>query len=324
MTLNALVADLGGTRMRAALVDRNGRVSHRRSQPTDAAKGRDDVLARLVEDLSSIVFEASAGDIAGLGVSFAGSVDPGTGTIFNPTNMPGWEGFSPVSTLERGLGLRTRVNNDATLAALAEHAHGAGRGLQHMLYLTLSTGIGGGIIVNGELYVGRSGFAGEVGHMTIDKNGPRCECGNVGCLEAMASGVAVARMAREGVESGRSSSLRELWGSDEAPGLDAKAVAEAAAHGDLLANEILSEVSANLGTGIVSLLHAFDPEAIVVGGGMSESLDLLRPGIQREIDLHAMPQPQGQAPLIKAELGDDGSLIGAAAMVFSGLRSETR
>jgi glucokinase len=253
--------------------------------------------------------------IVGVGVSLASPTDPDSGVMYNPPNLPGFDGFSPRPVLEERLSLRALIGNDATLAALAEQFYGAGRGYEDMLYLTISTGIGGGIIANGRLYTGVRGFAGEVGHMSIDRNGPRCNCGNTGCLETLASGTALARMARDRLASGEPSVILARAEGD-LDRVDGRIVAEAATNGDKLAQALIGEVATNLGIGIVSLMHVFDPGIIVIGGGMSGSLHLLLPGVTEEIERHAMPHQRGRVPVVKSELGDDVSLLGAAALVF--------
>ena len=309
----ALVADLGGTRMRVALVDRAGLMHHRSTAPTDAHTGRDAVVERLVVAFEHAISEAGPARLIGVGVSLAGPTDPETGVMHNPPNLPGWDGYSLKPLLETRLSLRASFGNDATLAAVAEHKHGAGRPYRHMVYMTLSTGIGGGVIIDGRLYTGARGYAGEIGHVTIDRNGPTCNCGNVGCLEAMASGTVVARMAAERLSSGEATSL--LGSEGAVP--DAQAVFEAARAGDAVAEGIVQEVATNLGIGIVSLLHAFDPEAIVIGGGLSQSLDLLLPGVDREIELHSMAHQRQGVLVIRSELGDDVGLLGAAVLAFA-------
>ncbi len=311
----ALVADIGGTNMRVALVDGEGRVSHRTSTPTLVRQGRDEVMERLVGELGAIMSSAEGCAVVGLGLSLAGPTDPETGVMYNPPNLPGFDGYSPLPVLKERLALDVSAANDATLAALAEQAYGAGRGFRHILYLTLSTGIGGGVVIGGKPYTGHRGFAGEVGHITIDRNGPRCNCGNIGCLEALASGTAVARMARERLASGGASSLHEAsrGNLDE---VDARMVAQAALAGDALSSAIMDEVSTCLGIGIVGLIHTFDPDVIVLGGGMSESLELLMPGIAREVRSHVMAHQRDGVPIVRAGLGDDASLIGAGALAF--------
>ena len=224
--------------------------------------------------------------------------------------------FSPKTYLEDKLGLPVSLANDATLGAMGEHVFGAGRGSDNMIFMTVSTGIGGGIITDGRLYMGHKGFAGEIGHITIDRNGPTCNCGNFGCLEVMASGTAVARMAYERLSAGEPSSLLAAAGGN-ASEVGARMVAEAASSGDSLAQSLMAEVATNLGIGIVNLMHIFDPELIVIGGGMSQSLDILLPGINQEIQRRAMAHLRDRRPVVRSELGDDVSLLGAAALVFS-------
>ena len=318
MTLLALVADMGGTNTRVALVDETGSILHRRSERTRADAGRDAVMKRLAEALEEVASTAEASSIAGVGLSVASPVDPATGEMYNPPNLhgEGWHLFSPKSYLQDRLGFPVSLANDATLGAMGEHAFGAGRGSDNMIYMTVSTGIGGGVIVDGRLYTGYKGFAGEIGHITIDRNGPTCNCGNVGCLEVMASGTAVARMAHERLSAGEASSLLET-AEGNTSAIDARMVADAAKAGDSLAQSLMHEVATNLGVGIVSLMHVFDPELIVIGGGMSQNLDMLLPDIDREIQRHAMAHLRDRRPVVKSELGDDVSLLGAAALVFS-------
>jgi glucokinase len=310
----ALAADVGGTSIRVALVGRRGRIAERRSIPTLADEGRDAVLGRLVAALREIASLAQPGSLVGLGLSMPGPTDPGSGTVYNPPNLPGWGVFSPKPLLEEKLSLKASVGHDATLAALAEHVYGAGRGYKHTIYMTVSTGIGGGLVIGGKLYEGRGGFAGELGHMTIDPDGPRCNCGNVGCLEALASGTAVARIAQERLRPEDFNSMLERAGGDK--NHIARVVAEDAIEGNRLAKEIMREVGANLGIGIANLLNALDPELIVIGGGMSQSLDLLMPGIVQEVERRAMVHHRGWLPVVRSKLGDDASLLGAAALAF--------
>ena len=314
--LYSLAGDLGGTQMRTALVDESGRIRHRQGTPTDSDRGVEDVLGRLVRAFEEMRSLAGEDQVVGVGVALAGPTDPVTGTMFNPPHLPDWHGFTPKPALEERLSLRATLANDATLAALAEHRYGAGRGYRHMIYMTVSTGIGGGIVIDGRLYAGAKGFAGELGHMTIDRRGPKCSCGNVGCLEALASGTAVARVARERLKAGGSSLVLEYAAGDPA-GVTAKMIADAARAGDEMSLEIMAGAATNLGIGIVSLMHAFDPQVIVIGGGMSEAMDLLLPGIDTEVDDHVIMGKENRVGVVKSELGDDVGLLGAAAAAFA-------
>lgn len=319
MTKYALAADMGGTLTRVALVDGAGNITRRRSERTLEREGRDAVMGRLSEALRQTAEGVDPGELVGVGLSIASPTDPATGEMHNPPNLRGdeWHLFSPKRYLEGLLGLRVWAANDATLGALGEHAFGAGRGCRNMVYMTVSTGIGGGIVIDGRLYTGAGGFAGEIGHFTIDRNGPECNCGNVGCLEALASGTALARRARERLAAGERSALTGLAGGDVAS-VDARMVAEAARRGDGLAGEVMRDVGSSLGVGIVSLMHIFDPDLIVMGGGVSQSLDLLLPEIGAAIRERGMAHARGRLPVARSELGDDVSLLGAAAFVFAG------
>ena len=311
----ALAADLGATLLRVALIDSRGHIIQSQTQETQVSKGRDDVVQRLIACLSDMALNTRPESLVGVGISVASPVDPKTGVMRYPPNMPGWDGFTLRPLLEEKLKLQVSIANDATLAALAEHRFGAGRGYSNLIYMTISTGIGGGIIIDGDLYTGAGGFAGEIGHMSMDPDGPMCNCGNIGCLEALASGIAIARRAREGVASLQSSEILNIvQGNLEQ--IDAKIVARAARKGDPLAKDIMEDAATNIGRGIVSLLHVFDPEVVIVGGGLSQAWDILYPGIQKEITDHTMAHQRRRVPLLGTYLGDSVSLLGAAALAF--------
>ena len=312
----ALVADVGGTQTRVALVDPAGSVTARHSTATLAHEGRDAVMERLAGALQHVA-SAQPTDIKGIGLSLASPVEPGTGVMYNPPNLgPEWNLYTPVPLLQERLSLPVVAENDATLGAVGEHAFGAGRGSSNMVYMTVSTGIGGGVIINDRLYTGTSGFGGEIGHMTIDQNGPMDNCGNIGCLEALASGTALARMAQERLRAGESSQILELAGGsvDDA---DARMVVQAARQDDPLALSLLQDIARSLASGIITLMHIFDPQLIVIGGGLGQNLDMFMPTIESEVKRRAMAHFQGAVPVAKSQLGDDVSLLGAAALIFS-------
>ena len=315
MTEYALVADVGGTRTRVALVDATGAIVVRHSAETLAREGREAVMNRLAEALEHVASERRT-EIKGVGLSLASPVEPGTGVMYNPPNLgPEWHLFTPIPILRERLSLPVYAENDATLGALGEHAFGAGRGCDNMVYMTVSTGIGGGVIIGGNLYTGTNGFGGEIGHMTIDQNGPLDNCGNVGCLEALASGTALARMAQERIGAGESSVMLEFAGGN-IEAVDARIVVQAAQQDDALAQSLMQEVGRSLASGIITLMHIFDPQLIVIGGGLGQNLDMFMPTIEPEVNRRAMAHFQGAVPVAKSQLGDDVSLLGAAALVF--------
>ena len=318
----ALAADVGGTNVRVGLVDIQGALSERYSTPTMAELGKDASVGRVLESLERVHALAEPGSVVGVGISVAGPTDPETGVMSNPPNLPGWDGLTLVPVVGERLSLRVSVANDATLAALAEHRYGAGRGYRHLIYITVSTGIGGGFVVNNELYSGARGVAGEIGHMIIQPGEPPCKRGGRGCLEALCSGTAVARIAQERLSAGEKSAILNMAGG-RMEDVTAPVVFEAARAGDATAQDIVAGVSANLGIGLASLILAFDPEAIVIGGGMSESLDLMLPGLLRQIDRHATDYLGYRPAVVKSELGDDGGLLGAAALAFEKSRTPT-
>ena len=315
MTEYALVADLGGTRTRVALVDATGAIVARHSAETLAREGREAVMNRLANALEHVASERRT-EIKGVGLSLASPVEPGTGVMYNPPNLGSeWHLFTPIPMLQERLSLPVYAENDATLGALGEHSFGAGRGCDNMVYMTVSTGIGGGIVIGGNLYTGANGFGAEIGHMTIDQNGPLDNCGNVGCLEAMASGTALARMAQERIEAGESSVMLEL-ADGNIGAVDARIVVQAAQQDDALAQSLMQEVGRSLASGIITLMHIFDPQLIVIGGGLGQNLDMFMPTIESEVKRRAMAHFQGAVPVSKSQLGDDVSLLGAAALVF--------
>src|SRR5579883_2574637 len=206
--------DLGGTKIFAAIVDEHGRIVASERRPTEAALGPDAVIERMVEALRTAAASADLRTEAlhAIGVAAAGPVDAKRGMVTNPPNLPGWVEVPLVARVHAALGLPTVLENDANASAVGEHAFGAGRGADDMVYLTISTGIGAGIIIGGRLYAGASGAAGEVGHMTVLPDGPLCGCGRRGCLEAMASGTGIAREGAAAAGAGRSALLAQLAG----------------------------------------------------------------------------------------------------------------
>jgi glucokinase len=305
--------DIGGTQFRVALVGDDGAVLERDSGLIGADQPPDDVLARITEVAGDMVSQAGRERVRGLGVAIAGLVKPGTGVLLTSPNLPKWYDTPLKEIWERELGLPAWVGNDANLAALGERRFGAGRKSDDLIYITCSTGVGGGVITGGRLVTGCRGFAGEIGHMTIDIHGPKCRCGNVGCLEVMASGTAIARMAGERLAAGEPSSLTELL-KGAADGISAKLVAEAAGSGDHLASEVMNTAATNLGVGVVNLVHIFNPEIVIIGGGVSRAGDMIFDPVRRVVAERSMRDIS--VDIVPAALGDDSGLLGAAALVL--------
>ncbi len=303
-SLYAIGIDIGGTRIRVALGHRDRRLLHRVELATQPdPKGTMDAIALAVRKCLDAT-DASPQAIAGIGCSTAGTVDPKTHTIGHSPNLPHWEGFRLGKALHGvareilGRDLLVQVENDANAAAWGI-AHFEAPELQHLVYVTISTGIGGGILSHRGLHRGGTGGAGEVGHMILQPDGPRCGCGKRGCWEALSSGTAIARMGRERLGD---------------PAITAQRVFERARAGDPEAQKIVEEAAVYLGVGFANLTEILDPEAIFVGGGVTASWDLLEGAMHNSYQAHV----RWQVPIRLTTLGDDVGLLGAIALVWKG------
>ena len=315
-TVPALAVDLGGTKVLVGLVDSSGRVlAHERAATPQQGP---ESVARAIGELARSV-RAAAGaagrPIAGVGVAAAGPTDHKRGVIYDPPNIKGWGRETPFGPLlQRELGETVHVENDANAAALGEAWVGAGRGVRDLIYITVSTGIGGGLILDGRLYRGANGTAGEIGHIIIEPDGPLCHCGNRGCLEVLASGTAIARQAREAVARGDPTSLRRLAGRPDE--ITAVAVADAARDGDSLAADLYHRAGTRIGVVLGNLLALLNPKMIIIGGGVSKTGSLLFRPLREAIGQRVYPAPALGAAVIPADLGDDVGIIGGAALVY--------
>ena len=327
-TAVALAMDWGGTWCRIAVVGRDGRILWQSRVRNAAGAGKEQLLA----DAEGLVRQAmewcgTGRTATGLGVAAAGPVDSDKGMLREPPNLPALNGVSLKAAWESSLGMPVHVGNDATLAALGEFNYGAGLEARQfredsnsLVYVTVSTGIGGGVIDRGKLLLGSRGLAGEVGHMVIDRraDAPVCQCGNTGCLEALASGTAIAKIARKlASEPGNNdSSLADLE-----PGLvNAERVLEAAGEGDSLSWKILEDVIDSLSTGLTNLLHLYNPDLVVMGGGVTFGLVRmgLLPRLYGQMQQRAMTEGHRTFHLIPSRLGDAPGMLGAASLVWGG------
>lgn len=304
--------DVGGTLLRAARYDLNLNSLKRVQQPTHAEAGSEVVLERLYHTIRQVLPEPPD-TIIGIGVALPGPVDMVNGILIAPPNLPLKE--CPVSHLvEQAVGGPVFIGNDADLAGLAEHQMGAGHGAKNMIYITVSTGIGGGIILDGKIYNGR-GQGGEIGHMVVWPDGPMCGCGKQGHLEAVSSGTAIARIARERLAAGESSSITKLV-RDDLSQVTAKVVGQAAAGGDALAQEIITKAGYYLGINIASLMMLLNPDMFVIGGGVSKLDSMLFDPMHQAIQHYTMhPRYWENVSIVHAQLGDDVVLTGAGALV---------
>ena len=306
-----LAIDIGGTGMRVAVVDRGGWSLARARTSTQPQRGLIDATARLEALMREVMFEVGEVEISAIGISTAGPVEPATGTYRHPPNLPGWHGLSMLAALGASFGLPVVLGHDATLAALVETRFGARRGARDLVYLTLSTGIGAGILAGGRPVTGSTGGAGEAGHLIVRPGGPSCGAGCRGCLEGVASGSAIARAAAEARAGGRATSI--------GTGADAAAVFAAAQAGDAVAQEIVGVAVEGIATGLAGLLALLDPEAIIVGGGLVAGLDPWWDALLDRTGEIALPRYAGGVPVERTTLGDDASLLGASLIAFEAI-----
>ena len=309
--------DLGGTKIATALVDAEGKIRARDLRKTQAAEGQPAVVERMVDAASRVIAQAGVAlpQIMAVGVGAPGPINTKAGLVTTPANLPGWRNVPLKQLVEEALGIPTFLENDANAAALGEHLFGAGRGAENMIYVTVSTGIGGGVILNGQIYNGAAGAAGEIGHMTVLPRGPHCGCGNRGCLEALASGTAIAREGRELVVRGMPIVITELAEGDP-DRVSAKLVAQAAEQGDIEAQEIIADAMTYLGVGMASLVNLFNPELIVIGGGLANMGKGLFGPVRRIIDRRALHASAEVVKVVPAQLGHDVGILGAVAVAL--------
>jgi glucokinase len=310
----ALAIDLGGTQYRVAAISADAEIHARVARPTRADAAPEVVIEDLVDAIGEIRARVQGRPILGVGVSAPGPLDPATGIVFQAPNLPRWRDVPLATALQAQLALPVLLGNDANLAGLAEARHGAGQGARDLVYLTVSTGIGSGILIGGRLVLGAHGAAGEAGHMALSLDGPLCGCGNRGCLEAYASGTGLANRATEALAAGRASSLSRI--QEE---LTAVHISDAADEGDALAQELIDQAGHALGVGIRNLLHLFNPSVVVIGGGVSQIGPRLWDPVLKAVNHDAMTAYRQDLRIVPAALGDDSGLIGAALLVHEGV-----
>ncbi len=311
--LPVLAVDLGGTKIIAAIISNKGQMIAREYSLTLADEGPQSVINRIflaIDHLLSLR-NIESSKLGSISIAAAGAIDFDRGVITSSPNLPGWHDIPLRDIVREKHGVNTFLINDANAAALGEYHFGAGKGVNNLIYLTVSTGIGGGIIINGRLYTGLCGSAGEIGHMTIDVNGPRCNCGNIGCLETLASGTAVAKEAIRRISQGEKSSLTEIV-EGKIENITAEEVSLAAQGGDSLALEVISKAATYLGVGMVNLVNIFNPEMIILGGGMAKMGDLLLNPARQVVRERAFSLSAQAVCIVPAQLGDDAGVLGAA------------
>lgn len=312
---------MGGTKVAAGLVNAAGQITHHVRIPMVAT----DAMAGLAGVRSAIdaVLEASRGGKfkelpSAIGICAPGPLDPQTGVVINPPNLPGWRNFPLAAEISKAYGLPVCVDNDANSAALAEALWGAGRGYHNVFYVTIGTGIGTGIVFDSRIYHGRTGAAGEGGHMSIDYRGPRCGCGKLGCIEVLASGPAIARRALEHISAGRTSTILDHTILDHAQvraeSLTCEMVSQAYLEGDALAKTVLQETATFLAIWLGNILDLLEPDVLIVGGGVGSMLQPFFPGIQDQLSAWCVNSRAHEIPLLGAHYGVEAGIAGGAAL----------
>lgn len=314
-----LGVDLGGTNIVVGAMPADGSAMFAaHAEPTHAEDGADRVIARIVRLVEDAIVTTmretgiARTDFAGIGIGAPGPLDRESGVVLITPNL-GWTNVPLRDRVTEAIGLPGALDNDANCATLGEWWIGAARGARHALGLTIGTGIGGGIVLDGALYHGASGIAGELGHTSIDSNGRRCKCGNYGCLEAYASGPAIATRAREALDGQEASVLREMV-RDDLEQITAQTVYEAAERGDVIARDVVRDTARFLGTGIANLVNIFNPEVVVIAGGVTQAGDALFEPLRAEVRRRAFRPAVSVCRIVPGELPGTAGVVGAIAM----------
>lgn len=321
MTRVAIGIDLGGTDIKGGLVDENGTLIQQYKKSTEAKLGGKAVVER-IGDLIGEIIESDAmkgrkDDLVGVGMGSPGLIDHDKGAITRPVNIPDWDYWISVrDAFKERHGLMTWVDNDANVGALGEALFGEGQGRSVVLVLTLGTGVGGGIISEGQVYHGSRGFGGELGHIMVDPNGYPCGCGNEGCLETFASASAIARYAADRLRVDHVPSIMKEMVKENGGKVTSKIVHEAALKGDEVALRVVARAGRGLGIGLSTLIVSFNPEIICIGGGGSNMGDMLFDHARREIAHRVFFHSHFQTPIVRAKLGEEAGTVGAAGLAL--------
>ena len=313
-----VAVDIGGTKIMTAIFTSDGKELAKEVRPTLGSEGVTRVIERIGAAIKSLLFSKNIGisQISAICIACAGGIDTGRGVVVTPSpNLPDWVEITLADMIKKKFGVDTIVLNDASAAALGEHRYGAGRGVKNLVLFTLGTGIGGGIIIDGKLYLGAVGGAGELGHMTIDGDGPKCGCGNTGCLEMLASGTAIAKDAVERIKGGGKSSLADMVGG-ELDKITAQTIGKAARSGDKLAQDVITRAAYYLGIGMVNVVNIFNPEMVIIGGGMAELGEMIIGQGRKMVAERTFSINARAVNIVIAQLGNEAGIYGAAAFAL--------
>lgn len=304
--------DIGGTKVAAALVSATGEIFHKTRVPMVSTGNAAAGFAAVREAIGATYAGLPEASVTGIGICSPGPLDPKTGVVLNPPNLPCWRNFPLAAETEKAFGVPARVDNDANAAGLAEAIWGAGVGYRNVFYATLGTGIGAGIIFDRQIYHGRTGSAAEGGHVCIDYKGPRCACGKRGCIEALASGPQIARLAQQKLAGGAKSRILAYAGSLEQ--VRPEHVGQAFGEGDPVAREVLTEIAFLLTVWLGNIVDLLEPDAMVVGGGVAELMSSFFAGMSADLPHWCLNQRAGEIPLVLARYGADAGIAGAASL----------
>ncbi|MDT8897186.1 ROK family protein [Thermanaerothrix sp. 4228-RoL] len=311
--------DLGGTNLRAALVNvTNGSVRHAISTPTLSREGPNAVIQRMIDLFHRIIKESgiSLDDIGGIGIGVPGTVDMERGIVLFLPNLPTtWPNIPLAEYIQKGTTLPTVILNDVRAITFGEWRFGAGQGVDTMACFAIGTGIGGGLVINRQLHLGFGGTAGELGHITVDVNGPRCGCGNYGCVEVFASGPAIAAMGMKAVVQGWTTQIGSLVDYD-LNRITPEIIARAARNGDAVAREIFEIAGGYIGTAVANVVVAINPQRVVIAGGVAQAGDLLLDPIRRTLHKRVFVAPKERVEIVPSVLGNNAGVIGAALWAY--------
>lgn len=315
-----IAVDLGGTKIGLGLVTLTGQILKSRTMATPVNSPAEKVIQLIITEIKKLLAEAKAplSKIKGLGIGAPGQILPEEGIVASSPNLPTWKNVQIKKPLERALKIPVFLDNDAKAATLGELYFGAGLGKKNFLYVTISTGIGCGIVINGKIYRGAKNIAGEVGHMIIQPGGAKCGCGSYGCWETLASGTGFSRLAQEKLKKYRRQTLLLKLTGGNIKKVDAKILDRAVRQNDPLAKKIWQEATTYLGIGFVNLVNIFNPSLIIVGGGLSQAGDLIFKPVRKIVRKRAFSIAAKTVKIVPARLKTNSGLLGAAGLVIAG------
>jgi len=311
--------DLGGTNIVSAIVNYQGKIVSRLKVPTLAEKGKETTVKRIIEAIHKNIAQSTItpDDIIGIGIGAPGPLDIKRGIINFAPNLPGWRDIPLKKILEDEFNMKIVLENDANAAAWGERCFGAGQGINNLVCFTLGTGIGGGIIIDGKIYHGNNCGAGELGHMTVNKDGPRCNCGNYGCLEAYSSATGVKNRIKSRIKEGIKSDFLNFDSDDELlDSIRLKSIFETARKGDKLTKDIVEEAISYLGIAIANITNILNPEMVVLVGGITNEGDKLLIPLKEEVKKRAFYSNYKSLKIVIGELGGNAGVLGAAALLW--------